>query len=124
MSTTMEHYDVYKVTFDAYNTRAFNYGKATPSTALIVTDIDTLHAIVYHLNIAVDAVEENKNVSIDVLQTTSTITYNTYRTALKTIHEKTFIQLYDEYDLDVLLDVHQAEELISGISEVNYMDLL
>lgn len=50
--------------------------------------------------------------------------YNTYRISLKTIHGKTFIRLYDEYDLDVLLDVHQAEALISGISEVNYMDLL
>ena len=50
MSTTMEHFDVYKVTFDAYNARSFNYGAATPSTAIIVTDIDTLHAIVWYMN--------------------------------------------------------------------------
>lgn len=124
MITTMEHYDVYKVTFNAYNACSFNYGAAMPSTAMIITDIDALHAIVYHLNIAVDAIEENKDTSIDVPQTTSTITYNTYSISLKTIHGKTFIHLYDEYDLDVLFDVHQAEELISGIREVNYMDLL
>ena len=124
MSTTMEHFDVYKVTFDAYNTRSFNYGAATPSTAMIVTDIDTLHAIVWYINTAYDAIEENKTLFIPVLQTTIDLMCNTYRISLKTVHGKTFIQLYDEYDLDVLLDVHQAEALISGVREVNYMDLL
>ena len=76
------------------------------------------------VNTAYDAIEENKTLFIPVLQTTRDLMYNTYRISLKTIHGKTFIRLYDEYDLDVLLDVHQAEALISGISEVNYMDLL